>query len=36
MQEFIEWHEYLEIVDKLEPEVKKVVDKLDMEIQELE
>ena len=36
MQEFMEWHEYLELVDKLLPDDKIEWDRLDSKIEELE
>ena len=36
MQEFMEWHEYLELVDNLLPDDKIEWDKLDSKIEELE
>jgi len=36
MQEFMEWHEYLETVDKFSDSDKMAIDKLNSDIEELE
>ena len=36
MQEFMEWHEYLETVDRFEPETKQELLEADYKLEELE